>query len=326
MTSRRRALGLLGVGAAMPQILFAQPARVPTVAVLFIGESEDDEPEARPFFETMTRFGWIEGKTINYEKHSGKGTRQYLEAMVSNAADSEPDLIFATTGTLAMAVLKQTSTLPVVFTTTSDPVAIRLVASLARPGGNATGAYQVPGDASKKRFALVRLAMPGLKRMGVVFDRSNPETEMRKAAHLKAAQGAHLELAVAEFTNFEAIARIFANYKRDGILVAEMTPSFALTGRRREAAALAERNGIALVAHRAEWADAGAIFSYGVDLGENYRRAARCANRILRGAKPGDIAVELPNRLELVVNPRAALALGIALPKALLQQASRVVA
>jgi putative ABC transport system substrate-binding protein len=326
VTSRRQLLGLLGAGAAVPQILLAQAARVPTVAVLFIGDSEDDEPTARPFFETMARFGWIEGKTIQYERHSGKGTRQYVEAMVSSATGAEPDLIVATTGSLAAAVLKESTELPLVFTTMTDPVAAKLVASLARPGGNATGAYQMPGDASKKRFALVRQAMPGLKRMGVVFERGNAETERRKAAHLKAAQGAHLELAVAEFTNFEAVARIFANYKREGILLAEMTPSFALTGRRREAVALAERNGIALVAHRAEWADAGAIFTYGVDLGESYRRAARIAHRILKGAKPGSIAVELPNRLELVVNPRAALALGIALPKALLQQANRVVA
>lgn len=325
MTSRRELLGLLGAGVSVPGFVLAQPARVPTVAVLFIGDSDDDEPTMRPFFETMARFGWIEGKTIQYERHSGKGTRQYMETMVGSAAGAGPDLIFATTGSLAAAVLRENSALPLVFTTMSDPVAAKLVTSLARPGGNATGAYQMPGDASKKRFALVRQTMPGLKRMGVVFERGNAETERRKAAHLKAAQGAHLELAIAEFTNFEAVARIFANYKREGILVAEMTPSFSLTGRRREAVALAERNGIALVAHRAEWADAGAIFTYGVDLGESYRRAARIAHRILKGAKPGNIAVELPNRLELVVNPRAALALGIALPKALVQQANRVV-
>ena len=122
------------------------------------------------------------------------------------------------------------------------------------------------------------------------------------------------------------IAKIFAQYKRDGILAAEMTPSFALTGRRREVVALAERNAIALVAHRVEWADAGAILTYGVDIGESYRRAAAIASRILKGARPADIAVERPHRFELIVNQRAALALGIVMPKALLQQARRVIA
>ena len=326
MTSRRAALGVLGAGIALPRIVFAQQAKVPLVSVLFIGDSDDDERAARPFFEELARLGWVEGKTVNYERHWGKGTRQYVETMVSRAAGSEPDLVFATTGSLAAAVVKESRTLPVVFTSIIDPVAAGVVASLARPGGNATGAYQMPIDAAPRRFAYVREAMPQIKRMGAVFDRSSPETKERIAAHVKAAKAAGIELAVQEFTNFEAIAKIFAQFRRERVRVVEMTPSFVLTGRRREAVALAERNELALVAHRAEWADAGAILSYGVDLTETYRRAANIAHRILKGAPPGGIAVEQPNRYELVVNPRAALALGIALPKALMQQASRVVA
>ena len=328
MKNRRRVLGMLGtlgIGLISPRLLFAQAARVMTVAVLFIGESGDDEIAARPFFAAMTRHGWVEGKNIAYDRHSGKGTRQYLDTLIGTAVGRAPDLIFATTASLAAVVLKETSSIPVVFATMADPVAGGLVATLAKPGRNATGAYQVQGDAAVKRFALLKEAMPGLKRMGAVFDRNAADYQGRKAAHEKAARAAGIELAIAEFTNFEAIAKIFAQYKRDGILVAEMTPSFALTGRRREAASLAERNGIALVAHRAEWADAGAVLTYGVDIGESYRRAASLAHRILKGAKPAVLAVEMPSRFELVVNQRAALALGIGIPKPLLQQASRVI-
>lgn len=325
MTSRRLLLGLIGTGIAAPRLLFAQAARAMTVAVLFIGDSDDDEPAARPFFEEMARLGWLDGKNVTYDLHSGKGTRQYLESLVGVAISRAPDLIVATTASLAAAALKETKTLPVVFTTMSDPVAGGLVASLARPGRNATGVFQVPGDAAAKRFALVRQAMPQLKRMGSVFDRSVPEYQSRKAVHQKAARAAGIDLVTTEFTNFEAIAKIFAQYKRDGILAVEVTPSFALTGRRREAASLAERNEIALFAHRAEWADAGAVLTYGVDIGESYRRAAGIASRILKGQRAGEIAVERPNRFELVVNQRVALTLGIAIPKALLQQAARVI-
>jgi putative ABC transport system substrate-binding protein len=325
LMNRRLLLGMMAAGFSSPRILFAQAARPKTVAVLFIGESDDDEPTAKPFFDAMTRFGWVEGKNIAYDRHAGKGTRQYLETMVSKAAGAEPDLIFATTASLATAVLKEVKDLPVVFVTMNDPVAGGLVATLHKPGRNATGAYQVPGDAAAKRFGYVRQAMPELKRMGAVFDRNGADYQARKENHIKTARAAGIELVTMDFTNFEAIAKIFAQFKRDNIAVAEMTPSFALTGRRREAAGLAERNGIALVAHRAEWADAGAILTYGVDIGENYRRAAAITHKILKGAKPAEIPVELPNRLELVANPRAALALGIALPKALLQQASRVI-
>jgi putative ABC transport system substrate-binding protein len=325
MKKRRLLLGLLATGAASPGLLLAQAARVPMVAVLFIGESEDEEVAAKPFFEAMAKHGWVEGKNIAYDRHGGKGARPYLGTMVSNASGGEPDLVFATTVTLALAVQKENAALPMVFVSMTDPVAAGLVATLARPGRNATGAFQAQGDAAHRRFALVRQAMPELKRMGAVFDRNAADYQARRASHEKIAGAAGLQLASVEFTNFEAIAKIFAQYRRDGIRVAEMTPSFALTGRRREAAQIAERNEIALVAHRAEWADAGAILTYGVDIGENYRRAALLADRILKGAKPGDLPVERPNRLELVVNPKAALALGITLPKPLLQQANRVV-
>lgn len=326
MTMKRRLLlGLMGAGAASPRLLLAQAARVPTVAVLYIGESDEEEAAAKPFFEAMARLGWIEGKTIAYDRHAGKGTRPYLDTMASKAAGAEPNLVFATTVTLALALQKENSSLPMVFVSMADPVAAGLVASLAKPGRNATGAYQPQGDAAQKRFALVRQAMPEIKRMGALFDRNGIDYQARRANHEKTARAAGIQLASMEFTNFEAVAKIFAQFRRDGIRVAEMTQSFALTGRRREVAQTAERNEIALVAHRAEWADAGAILTYGVDIGENYRRAALLASRILKGAKPGDLPVERPHRLELVVNPKAALALGITLPNALLKQANRVI-
>jgi putative ABC transport system substrate-binding protein len=327
VSKRRQLLGLMGASAIAPQLVLAQPAtRLPLIAVLFIGEPEEDERAAKPFFDAMARSGWIEGKTINYVRHSGKGTRPHLETMASNAAGNEPDLIFATTASLATAALKENAKAPMVFITMADPVKGGLVESLKKPGRNATGSYQVPGDAAAgKRFAFVKEAVHGIKRMGAVFDRNAVDYAQRRATHEKAARAHGIELVSREFTNFEAIAKIFAQLKRDGIQVCEVTQSFALTGRRREGAQLAERNGIALVAHRAEWADAGAILSYGVDIGENYRRAASLAHRILKGEKPAALPVETPNRLELVVNPKAALAFGIAMPKSLLQKASRTI-
>lgn len=323
--NRRLLLGLMSAGIASPRLLFAQSAKLPTVAVLFIGDSDDDELAAKPFFEAMQRFGWTEGKNLNYDRHSGKGTRQYLDTMVSNAAGAEPNLIFATTASLATAVMKEAKAVPVVFSTMADPVAANLVASLHKPGGNATGVYQIPGHADTKRYTLARELLPSVKRLGIVFDRSNPDLEGRKAAHVKLAKAAGFELSVAEITNFEAIAKVLAQFKRDNIVAAMITPSFSLTGRRREVGSLAERNGIALLAHRSEWADAGAVLTYGVDTGEGYRRAAAIVNRILKGAKPAEIAVDLPNRFELVANQRAGLALGITVPKTLLKRASRVI-
>ena len=324
MSKRRILLGAMGAGLVAPRLVFAQAAKMVTVAVLFPGDSDDDEPSARPFFEQMARLGWAEGKSVIYDRHSGKGTRQYLATMASIAAGREPDLIYATTASLAAAVLKESDSLPVVFATTADPVAAGLVVSLAKPGRNATGTYRAAGEAASKRFQLVREAMPQLKRMGAVFDRGAQEYQSRKAAHEKAARAVGLELVSVEFTNFEAIAKILAQFKRDGLIAAEITPSFALIGRRLEVGSLAARNGIALFAHRAEWAEAGAVLTYGVDVGESHRRAARIADRILKGAKPSEIPVERVQNFELVVNNRAAEALGIKIPKPLLQRANKV--
>jgi len=326
MRRRRMLLGALGAGLAAPRLLLAQAAKVPTVAVLYAGDTDEDEPAVRPFFEQMTRFGWVEGKNIVYERQSGKGTRDYLSTMASVAAGRAPDLIYATTASLAKAILAETDSVPVVFATTSDPVSAGLVNSFARPGRNATGTYQAPGDVDLKRFQLVREALPQLKRMGAVFDRGAQSYQKLRAAHENAARRVGLELVSAEFTNFEAIARIFSRFKRDGLIAAEITPSFALIGRRSEVATLASLNGIALVGHRVEWAEAGAVMSYGVDVGAAHRRAASFADRILRGGKVSEIAVERVANFELAVNNRAAEALGLHIPKAFLQRADRLIA
>jgi len=318
-------MGAMGAGLALPGFALAQAAKkIPTVAILYAGDSDDDEPVVRPFFEKMAKLGWIEGKSITYDKHSGKGTRQYLATMVSVAADREPDLVYATTASLAAATVKESNKLPVVFTTNSDPVAAGLVESLARPGKNATGAYQITADASQKRFELVRQALPQVKRMGAIFDRIAPDYQARKAAHEKSARAYGLELVSAEFTNFEAIAKILAQFKRENLLAAEITPSFALIARRAEVAKLAAINGIALIAHRMEWAEAGAVLTYGADSGEAHRRAARIASRILKGAKPGEIPVERVQKNELAVNTRVADELALHIPKTVLQRADRV--
>jgi putative ABC transport system substrate-binding protein len=328
LTKRRTVLkfmSAMGAGLALPGYALAQAVKkIPTVAVLFAGDSDDDEPVVRPFFVKMTALGWVEGKTVAYDRHSGKGSRQYLATMVSVAADREPDLVYATTASLAAAAVKENKSLPVVFSTNSDPVAAGLVESLAKPGKNATGTYHVAADASPKRYELVRQALPQLKRMGAIFDRSAQDYQRRKAAHEKSARAVGIELVSVEFTNFEAIAKILAQFRRDNLIAVEITPSLALIARRLEVAKLAAINGIALVAHRVEWAEAGAVLTYGADSGESHRRAARIVSRILKGAKAAEIPVERVQKNELAINNRVAEELALHIPKTVLQRADKV--
>ncbi len=325
MTTRRTLLGAIGAGLVAPRLAFAQPARTVSVVVLFPGDSDDDEPALRPFFDEMRRLGWVEGKNIAYERLAGRGVREYVDGLAKSAASRTPDLIYATSATTALAVVKATDSIPVVFTTASDPVVMGVVESLARPGRNATGAFQSSGDAVYKRLELLREAIPRLKRIGVVFDRRSIEYLQQRAIHQEAARRLGFDLSIAEFANFEAVPKILANFRREGIVVAGLAPSFTLIARRREVGELAARNRIALVAHRVEWAEAGALLTYGAEIADVLRRSAGIAHRILKGTRPAEIPVEQATKFELIVNQRSAIALGVVIPKSLLSRADRVI-
>ncbi|HEX2566244.1 MAG TPA: ABC transporter substrate-binding protein [Burkholderiales bacterium] len=325
MKKRRALLGALGAVLAAPGLALAQQQQGKNVVVLSAGDSEDDEPAARAFYEEMRLRGWSEGTNIAYTRLYGKGSRTYVEGLASSAAGGGADLVVATTGSLALALMKESESLPVVFTTSVDPVSIGLVDTVARPGRNATGVYQVQGDAVAVRYRIARDLMPRAKAIGALHDRRSAEFERQKKIHHDAAAEAHFAMEAAEFTNFEAVAKILARWRRAGIHLVMTTPSFTLLARRREVIALAERNGIALIGHRIEYAEAGALASYGPEIAEAQRRAAAIADRILKGARPSAIPVERAVKAELVINQRAARQHGVGLSKALLARADRLI-
>ena len=324
MTNRRAVLGLLGAAILAPPAVLAQSERKALAVVLFPGDSENDERVAQPFFDEMQRLGWTEGTNITYERLSGRGAREYVENLAKMAAELEPRLIYATTGTLAVAAVKATGTIPVIFNTAADPVSIKLVASMQKPGRNATGTYQFRKDTVAKCLQVVRETFPQQKRIGAVFDRRGAALEPQRAIYREAARHAGLELAAVEFSNFEAVPKILANFRRDGIGTVVMTPSFTLVANRIEAGKFAARNKIAMIGYRADWAEAGALLSYGADSTESLKRSAALANRILKGSRPAEIPVEQITKLELVVNMATAKALGVTLPRSVLARANRV--
>jgi putative ABC transport system substrate-binding protein len=324
MATRRAVLGLLSAGMLVPGAALAQAERKALAVVLFPGDSDNDERVAQPFFEEMTRLGWTEGTNITYERLSGRGAREYVENLAKIAADLEPHVIYATTGTLALAAVKATEKVPVIFMTAVDPVAINLVASMHKPGGNATGTYQFRRDAIARSMQLIRETFPQQKRIGAVFDRRGAAVDRQRANYADAARHAGLELVAVDFTNFEAIPKIFANYRRDGIRTVIMTPSFTLIANRIEAGKFALRNNLALIGYRGDWAEAGALLTYGTDGVEALKRSAGLANRILNGSRPADTPVEQITKLELVVNMTSAKTLGVTIPRPVLARANRV--
>src|SRR5258706_5912588 len=324
MASRRMFLAGLGGALVAPRFAWGQARRMSVVA-LFPGEEEDDQPAGQPFFDELRRRGWVEGTNIDYERLYGRGAREYMQGLAKTAASREPDLISASTAAIALAVLKETDSVPVIFTSASDPVASGLVSSLRTPARNATGAYQSAGDGLRRRMQLARQIVPGVSRVGVVLDRRATEAARQRTLHEDAARVAGLQLSVSEFTNFEAVAKLLANFRREGIQTVFLTPSVTLIGRRREVAETAMRNRVALVGHRLEWAEAGAVLTYGPDVTDTLRRSAAIADRVLRGAKPAETAGEHASRFELIVNNRSAKALGLTVPREVLKAADRVI-
>ena len=324
MQKRRLLLSVLGAGLVAPRLVFAQQA-AKSVVVLSAGDSEDDEPAARAFYEEMRRHGWSEGTNITYTRLYGKGSRAYVEGLAASAAGGNCDLIVAATGGLAAAVMKENEAVPVVFLTSVDPVALGLVQAIAKPGRNATGVYQVQGDSVAVRYKLVRELLPRAHKLGVLYDRRSVELDRLKKINQDGAIGAQIDLDAAEFTNFEAVAKILARYRRAGVHALMTTPSFTLLTRRREVIALAERNGIVLVGHRVEYAEAGALLSYGPEIADAQRRSAAIADKILKGARAADIPVERAVKAEFVLNQRVARQQGIVPSRSLLAKADRII-
>jgi putative ABC transport system substrate-binding protein len=323
---RRLLLGALGLAAALPRFAAAQGViRQFQVIVLFAGETEEEELATRSFFDQMRKLGWVEGGNIAYERLFGKGMRAYVEGLARSAVSRTPDLIFAASATIARAVLAETDSIPVVFTTGSDPVAGGLVASLARPGRNATGAYQPPGDVIPKRFELLREALPQLKRVGAVFDRRSTSFLQQKELHEAVALRMGFELTAIEFTNYEVVPKVLARFRKESIAACLIPGSLTLFARRRDVVTAAMRNRVALFATRLEWVEAGAVMSYGVEIAEALRLGATIADRILKGALPAETPVEQATKFELSINLRSAHALGFDIAKSLQQRADRLV-
>jgi putative tryptophan/tyrosine transport system substrate-binding protein len=303
----------------------AQPATLKKVAVLYSGSPELDESAHAPFFAELRRAGWIEGRNITYERLFARGSRDKVLELARVAAATRPDLIYAPTAAAASAATKATSSVPVIFATVSDPTLIGLAASLARPGRNATGTFQIQADLVAKKFEMLRETFPKAKRVGVVLERVGSDYLEQMQRHRDAGRQFGLEVSIADFAGFEQVAGALARLKLERVDVITIGSSFTLISNRKAFMDLARQGATPVVGHRVEWAEQGAVMTYGADIGDTLRRTAEIAHRVLKGARPADTPIQQASKFELVVNLRAAKALGIALPKSLVLRADRVI-
>jgi len=320
---RRDFITLLGSAAALPLTARAQPAKLPTIGFLGQATPSVESPRTAAFVQRMRELGWIEGRNVAIEY-------RWLEGHLERAAELTAQLvrlnvdIIVTQGTLAVLAAKRaTSVTPIVFTLALDPVAMGLVASLSRPGGNVTGLSNQSADLAGKRIELLREVVPGLHRLAIIANAGNPGIVLEMSEARTAAVALGLEVSMFEIRQTEDIRPAFDAFKGRVDALYVVADALVNTNRARiHTLAMGAR--LPTIYNSREQVEAGGLMSYGPNYPALFWRAAEFVDKILRGTKPGDIPVEQPTKFDLIINLITAHALGLPVPPALLARADEV--
>ncbi|MDQ6924008.1 MAG: ABC transporter substrate-binding protein [Pseudomonadota bacterium] len=302
-----------------------QPAKIPRIAYVYLYELGPSAPYLDDFRQGMRELGWIEGKNIVIEYRNAGANPEKLAAIMRELVDSKIDVIVGACTPEAKAAQKATSTIPIVFAATADPVKAGVVASLGRPGANATGLAVQLLELSGKRIALLKEVSPGLKRATVLWNPVRPDNAPEVAALQEAARNLGFMVESQQVRSRDEMDVAFdAILKGKGQAVTESgDPLMASETRRIVDFATSAR--LLTIFDDRSYVDAGGLMSYGPNLPAQHRRAAYYVDRILKGAKPADLPVEQPTKFELVINLKAAKAIGVTIPQAVLLQADEVI-
>jgi putative tryptophan/tyrosine transport system substrate-binding protein len=322
---RRRAfISLLGGAAAWPLMARAQQARkLPTIGLLTAGSPASHSRWVAALVKRLNELGWIEGRTITIEYRWAEGRNERYAEIAEEFIRLKVDVI-VTQGAAVAAAKQSTSTIPIVFTVAADPLGSGLVESLARPGGNVTGLSLQFTDLAGKRIELLREVVPGLRRLAIMANIGYPASVLEMGEVQTIAKTLGLEVATSEIRRSEDIVPSFEAVKGRAEALYVCGDALVTTNRIRinilaMSARLPTMHGLR------EYVEAGGLMSYGANFADLYRRSGDYVDKILRGAKPGDIPVEQPTKFDLVINLTTAKALGLDVPPTLLARADEVI-
>ena len=324
-----RRLLLLALGAAIsgnPVLLRAQTSttNLRRVGVLSPSTQAKEEITLKPIFDEMRELGWIEGQTVAYDRVYADDQQRDLARLAAELVARKPELIYAPPMVAALAAKQATGTIPIIFATGTDPVGLGLVASLARPGGNATGLLTSIEAITPKRLELLHEILPRARRVGFLVDPTEPaSTDSLRRIDL-AATALGLTIIRADLSNSGELDAAIAKLTGQGV-DAIFAPSTIASNLRAQIVELASRRRLPVIGSIRAWVEAGGLFVYNSSLADRLRRSAQQVDKILKGAKPADIPVEQPTKFELVINLKAAKALGIAIPRSMLLRADEVI-
>ncbi|WP_428675582.1 ABC transporter substrate-binding protein [Reyranella sp.] len=321
---RRDFIALVGCASAS-----AVPARAQTLPVIGYLGSESPErygSRLKAFRRGLAEAGYVEGRTVAIDFRWADGQYSRLPALAKELAGRQLSVIVAPGGAeVAFAAKSATATIPIVFEMGGDPIALGLVSSLSRPGGNLTGVSSLSVEVSRKRLEFMREVRPDSKTFAVALNPNSPTSSTQLKNLQVAAETLGVELAVLKASTEQEFDSLFTavNQSRMGGLVFSSDPYFAF--RSQQLAALAARYAVPAITQSRDFPLAGGLMSYGGDFDQSHRHSGLYAGRILKGEKPADLPVQRVTKVELFINQKAADALGLSFPPSLLASADRVI-
>jgi len=322
---RRILLRALLCSVALP-VPFASLAQQPKVwRIGFLASDSSSTRVYDGFQQGMRELGYIQGRNCSIESRFADGRYERLPSLAAELVRSNVDVIVAGTALSVQAAHQATATIPIIMVAVPDPIGEGFATSLSRPGGNITGLTNIVTEISVKHLELLRIAVPKLARVAVLINPHNPSDSLI----LEQIQGAAFSIGVkvfpAEASTAKQIEAGFAAMIRERTQALIVAADSYFDVQRGQIAKLAVENRLPAISSNREMTEAGGLMSYGQDLGEHYRRAATYVDKILKGAKPGDLPIEQPTVLGLVINKTTAKALGLAIPQELTLRADKVI-
>jgi len=330
-TKETRRLLLLALGSCaitLPFAALAQPSgKSPRVGFLYYGSRQSAIEAGRypAFVEGMRELGYVEGKNLVIESRYADGKPERVSVLATELARLNVEVIVATGSQTYRALQLATSTVPIVITVGVDPVAGGYAATMARPGRNFTGLTDTAADLNPKLLELLMAVTPKLARLGVLLQPENASHPQQLTKLMVVAQKLGVQVVLAEVATPEAMEGAFTLLSRERVNAILLFSDSSFLQQQRQIAAQAIAHRLPSITAVPNYAQAGGLLCYGSDLTDNFRRAASYADKIIKGAKPGDLPFEQPTRYYLTINLKTAKALGLTIPQSLLISADKVI-
>ena len=326
MNNRRRLVIALGTGAlATPLACFAQPQRSKVARIGLLESTSSSASQREALIAGLRELGYVDGKNIIIEDRRAEGKYERLPGLAAELVQMKVDVIVTVSTPATQAAQLATTTIPIVMVRTGDPFGQGFVASFSRPGRNITGLSNINIDVSSKYLELLRVAVPRLSRVAVLVNSGSPNYPNNLKPIQAAAKTNSVKVSPAQASTVSQIEAAFAAMKQERAGALIVLPDSFFLAQARQISKLAAQQRLPTMFANREPVESGGLMSYGQNIAEHYYRAATYIDKILKGAKPGELPVEQATKIELVINLKTAKAIGLTIPQDLLLRADKVI-